>query len=1106
MWKRMLCLVVVGLVGSVATSPELLKAAPPQLTAIQPRGVQLGATTRVTFSGRNLQDSPKLLATFAVAEAKLISAKANQVVMDIRPQEGALPGFHLLWISTAQGVSNPVSVAVDYLPQRNMQPVVEALPVALSGAVSGTRVQTVRFPGQKGQVLVVDVEAQRLGSSLRPAVELFDPRGVPIGYSQWMPSLEGDARLVIRLPATGQYEVKLHDVLYRGGGFYRLKLGTLPVADLVFPPVVQRGQATSVQLLGPHPPQGHSTGQSKDPASGLLVPWKPQGVVAPVPGVLLSDWPQFLETQLPKKLSPPLGINARLEAPGRVDRFVIRVRPGMRLRAEVLGQRIGSPLDAVLTVQAVGGKGLGASNDQPQTLDPRVDFTVPKGTTQVALTVRDQLGRGGESFIYHLRVHPLPHPEVSARFDLSRILVPQGSTAVVEVRLTRRDYSGEVRIVPQELPAGVQVHNNIVPPGVNRVLMALTATGASAGQVQLVRWLLQDDQGRTLGMVSIPGLKVPRHPWLENYVAVAVVPEPKLQVAWVAPKLPQALERGTVASLPVQLIHQGTSGPVRLKLRTSQEVPTVQVRPGQRRPDRKKALRLESPVEISPSDQQALVPVIVPASLKEQPYDLVVEAELLSADKKRVLARALTKPLRLEVARLGLQLQLAQNTVQLQPQGSPVVVQGKVARQGGFRGPVQVKLQGLPSSGPVPQAVVLPGEEEFRLVLRAPAQWKGKTFQAKVVATGQVGPKQTLASSNSPQLKLQVADKVPQQQLVCVLEDHQGVASWLAEKLKQSVRVERIDVYSGSASLEAPGGKLTLGQLPWLPVEVGQKPGQVRHLRLAWKAPFAQKITLRALGKKTAQDGKTSPVELKWEATSGKNSPLPLPREWTVVEQELGDWNGVLLEQIVVEADRGPIWVDHVYLAAQPEHFAQCPAPLKRSAPLRVFEDESELASRFVDGRGQTRAERQDVYTGQVALRVTPPRSYAPQLWQGSSVPIRKNPGPGQYRYICFVWKKVGGDQIYLEVGHEGRFGPRPGEDKVTFRYRAGPGSYLNALEVTKELPTDWVLVVRDLYADFGEFEFTGLGLTPFNGQGLYDHIYLGKSPKDFEVLKLLRP
>ena len=39
-------------------------------------------------------------------------------------------------------------------------------------------------------------------------------------------------------------------------------------------------------------------------------------------------------------------------------------------------------------------------------------------------------------------------------------------------------------------------------------------------------------------------------------------------------------------------------------------------------------------------------------------------------------------------------------------------------------------------------------------------------------------------------------------------------------------------------------------------------------------------------------------------------------------------------------------------------------------------------------------------------------------------VKIRENPGPGEYRYLRFAWKKAQGNAICLQLAHDGKFGP----------------------------------------------------------------------------------
>lgn len=121
-------------------------------------------------------------------------------------------------------------------------PSADPLPVALHGALGGSTTVETKFAGKTGQKVIVEVEAQRLGSKLRPIVHLYSPKRLQLAWAWTTSALHGDARLEATLAEDGMYTVAIHDAEYAGGapGFYRLRVGQWSSADLVFPPVVAR--------------------------------------------------------------------------------------------------------------------------------------------------------------------------------------------------------------------------------------------------------------------------------------------------------------------------------------------------------------------------------------------------------------------------------------------------------------------------------------------------------------------------------------------------------------------------------------------------------------------------------------------------------------------------------------------------------------------------------------------------------------------------------------------------------------------------------------------------------------------------------------------------
>lgn len=165
---------------------------------------------------------------------------------------------------------------------------------------------------------------------------------------------------------------------------------------------------------------------------------------------------------------------------------------------------------------------------------------------------------------------------------------------------------------------------------------------------------------------------------------------------------------------------------------------------------------------------------------------------------------------------------------------------------------------------------------------------------------------------------------------------------------------------------------------------------------------------------------------------------------------------------------------------------------------VELFEDEAEATvSQLINEGGEGGAAVRDDterYSGGCSIRVTPLQRYTSQL-KGWSFPVVEKPGPGQYRYIRFAWKKSGGAGIMLQLCAVNQ--PSGWEHRYVAGQQSVPWAALN---IAPKAPDKWEVVTRDLFKDFGTFTLTGIAFTPMDGTaGYYDHIYLGRSAEDLD-------
>jgi hypothetical protein len=490
-------------VSALVSAFSALAQPVPKITSLSVEWIQRGTTEEVVFTGENLgtvtgfifSGDPGLTATHllpAAAPKPAITIESNlggisvaepapmkdekELTAKIAATPEAALGAREVRLVTPTGVSNPLLINVGHLPEIREkgpnnsleQAQMITFPVAISGSINAAaQVDHFRFKASKGQELIFDVDAARGGSALDSSIAIVSSTGKELARNEDHDGL--DSLIIFTVPEDGEYILQVRDFRYQGGGnyTYRVYAGALPYVESIFPFGGQRGKQVEVALSGrnlegttkmslkvsPTAPRGRQEIRANTPRGySNLVPFDVQ------------DLPDFLETEpnnttdKVNTVSIPVAINGKIKEPKDIDRFKFKSSKDQKLVCEVIAQRFGSPLDALLVLTDADGTVLQQNDDAMGAADARIEFDAKKDT-EYLLALRDLTQRGGENFTYRLLVRPPsagPEAGFTARFSPDAVRVHRGSHAKIRCEVARvAGFEGPVRFSFQDLPPGV---------------------------------------------------------------------------------------------------------------------------------------------------------------------------------------------------------------------------------------------------------------------------------------------------------------------------------------------------------------------------------------------------------------------------------------------------------------------------------------------------------------------------------------------------------------------------------------------------------------------------------------------------------------------------
>lgn len=532
--------------------PAAAQIHPPEIRTIYPLGGSAGTTTRVTITGMSLRNARAIVFSAPGVTAKIVppdpatlpattpdSDGNPPVIAEITAPKSMPPEILTFRIVSAAGISDARKWIVGWeIPQIEAQATsltaaqAVTLPIAVNGRIldAGHR-DTFSFDLQAGRTFVAAVQAAAVDSPLDSLLTLHDASGREVAGND---DDTGPDSLLQFVPAqSGRYTLTLSSSVGAGGPNYpyRLSLGYLPLLRAVYPNSLALGTPTPVTLIGANLPPTTTAPAAPMPGTlspALAAPGMPMSNALPL---YYSSLPTIQEKEpndTPAQATPMpvVGVaggqfyRADGSPDSDTDFYRFHAAAGQRLLIDVQCQAIGSSADPTLTLMDANGKTL-MENDDTYGRDSHLDFTAPQASDYL-LRVRESTGRSAPELVYRLLVLPPPPPGFSLSVETRGRVVGQGDALALEVNIARDRFDGPITLTAAGLPAGVSAAPVVVPSGVSRGLLVLSALPTAmpgAFPLQIVGTAQINGQAMTQPLAAVSD-------WVWQGGARRVVPAP----------------------------------------------------------------------------------------------------------------------------------------------------------------------------------------------------------------------------------------------------------------------------------------------------------------------------------------------------------------------------------------------------------------------------------------------------------------------------------------------------------------------------------------------------------------------------------------------------
>ncbi len=421
-------------------------------------------------------------------------------------------GVRHLRLRTPWGLSNPMRFVIGQLPEvHEAEPLREfdlekyrggmdsmkvekvatpttQLPVTLNGRILPGEVDEFSFEAKKDERVVIAMHARSLIPYLADAVpgwfqsivSLHNAEGSEVGYADGY-RFDPDPVLFYKIPADGLYRLRVHDSIYRGRDdfVYRIHVGQLPFLTGIAPLGATVGEEVEITFQGGNLGADFKQTYAAPQETGIvLLHAGAGGFRSNAIPFHIDDVPQVAEREpnnslgSAQELEPPIIVDGVLNSAGEVDFYRVKGNGGREMVFEIFARRLGSPVDASLTVFDRDGKQV-AFNDDHEDLgsgltthhaDARIHLKMPPGG-DAFVRVTDTQGQSGPTHAYRLKVSAA-RPAFALRVTPSSLNAKPGGAARLTVHALREGcFTSPITLSLKDAPPGFALSSATLAEG-----------------------------------------------------------------------------------------------------------------------------------------------------------------------------------------------------------------------------------------------------------------------------------------------------------------------------------------------------------------------------------------------------------------------------------------------------------------------------------------------------------------------------------------------------------------------------------------------------------------------------------------------------------------